>query len=55
MGDLNLVGDRQQLTTLVTGEIINTQLFGNGGPPDWDETDLEDLISQQTDKRTAYT
>jgi len=55
LGDLNLVGDRQQLTTLVTGEIINTQIFGNGGPPDWDETDLEDLISQQTDKRTAYT
>lgn len=55
LGDLNLVGDRQQLTTLVTGEIINTQLFGNGGPPDWDDTDLEDLISQQTDKRTAYT
>jgi endonuclease/exonuclease/phosphatase family metal-dependent hydrolase len=55
LGDLNLVGDRQQLTTLVTGEIINTQLFGNGGPPDWDETDLEDLISQQTDKRTSYT
>jgi hypothetical protein len=55
LGDLNLVGERQQLTTLVTGEIINTQLFGNGGPPDWDETDLEDLISQQTDKRTAYT
>jgi hypothetical protein len=55
LGDLNLVGDRQQLTTLVTGEIINTQLFGNGGPPDWDDSDLEDLISQQTDKRTVYT
>jgi len=55
LGDLNFVGDRQQLTTLITGEIINTQLFGNGGPPDWDDTDLEDLISQQTDKRTAYT
>jgi endonuclease/exonuclease/phosphatase family metal-dependent hydrolase len=54
LGDLNLVGDRQQLTTLVTGEIINTQLFGSGGLPDWDNTDLEDLISQQTDKRTAY-
>jgi endonuclease/exonuclease/phosphatase family metal-dependent hydrolase len=54
-GDLNLVGLRQQLTTLVTGEIINTQTFGNGGPPDWDNTDLEDLLSQQTDKRTAYT
>jgi endonuclease/exonuclease/phosphatase family metal-dependent hydrolase len=54
-GDLNLVGLRQQLTTLTTGEIINTQLFGNGGPPDWDNTDLEDLLSPQTDKRTAYT
>jgi len=55
IGDLNLVGFRQQLTTLVTGEIVNTQMFGNGGPPDWDETDLEDKIAQQTDKRTAYT
>lgn len=55
LGDLNLVGDRQQVITLVTGEIINTQLFGNGGPPDWDNTDLEDLLSMQTDKRTAYT
>ena len=55
LGDLNLVGDRQQLITLVTGEIINTQLFGSGGPPDWDNTDLEDLLSMQTDKRTAYT
>ncbi|MBE0572435.1 MAG: endonuclease/exonuclease/phosphatase family protein, partial [Ignavibacteriaceae bacterium] len=55
LGDLNLVGDRQQLITLVTGEIINTQLFGNGGPPDWDNTELEDLLSMQTDKRTAYT
>ncbi|MBK6504344.1 MAG: endonuclease/exonuclease/phosphatase family protein [Ignavibacteria bacterium] len=55
MGDLNLVGERQQLKTLLTGEIINTQLFGNGAKPDWDNTDLEDLISMQSDKRTAYT
>lgn len=54
-GDLNLVGDRQQLITLLTGEIINTQLFGNGAPPDWDNTELEDIISSQSDKRTAYT
>jgi hypothetical protein len=53
MGDLNFVGERQQLKTLLTGEIINTQLFGNGGKPDWDNTDLEDLISMQSDKRTA--
>jgi exonuclease III len=52
LGDLNLVGLRQQLTTLVTGDIINTQ---DGGYPDWDGTPLEDLIAQQTDKRTAYT
>jgi endonuclease/exonuclease/phosphatase family metal-dependent hydrolase len=55
LGDLNFVGDRQQLITLLTGEIINTPLFGNGGPPDWDNTNLEDLLSRQTDKRTAYT
>ena len=55
MGDLNLVGDRQQLITLLTGEIINTPIFGNGGPPDWDNTNLEDLLSRQSDKRTAYT
>lgn len=55
LGDLNLVGDRQQLITLLTGEIINTSIFGNGGPPDWDNTNLEDLLSRQTDKRTAYT
>jgi hypothetical protein len=55
LGDLNLVGDRQQLITLLTGEIINTPIFGNGGPPDWDNTDLEDLLSRQSDKRTAYT
>ena len=55
LGDMNLVGDRQQLITLLTGEIINTPLFGNGGPPDWDNTDLQDLLSRQSDKRTAYT
>lgn len=54
-GDLNLVGERQQLITLLTGDIINTQLFGNGAPPDWDSTYLEDVISMHSDKRTAYT
>ena len=55
LGDMNFVGDRQQLITLLTGEIINTPLFGNGGSPDWDNTDLQDLLSRQSDKRTAYT
>jgi endonuclease/exonuclease/phosphatase family metal-dependent hydrolase len=55
MGDLNLVGLSQQLTTLLTGDIQDTYTFGNGAPPDWDDSDLEDLISRQTDKRMAYT
>ncbi len=55
MGDMNFVGDRQQLKTLVTGQIINTQLFGSGGSPDWDNTDLLDALAPQSDKRTAYT
>ncbi|MBI2620341.1 MAG: T9SS type A sorting domain-containing protein [Ignavibacteriales bacterium] len=55
VGDLNLVGFSQQLRTLLTGEIVNTGTFGQGAPPDWDQTPLEDVISQQTDKRMAYT
>ncbi|MCD4789872.1 MAG: T9SS type A sorting domain-containing protein [Bacteroidales bacterium] len=54
-GDLNLVGLSQQLKTLTTGEIINTISFGNGGPLDWDNTDLEDLNCRQSDKRMSYT
>jgi endonuclease/exonuclease/phosphatase family metal-dependent hydrolase len=54
-GDLNLVGWRQQLTTLLTGQIVNTGIFGMGGPLDWDGTGLLDVISRQTDQRMAYT
>ena len=54
-GDLNLVGDSQQLTTLITGEIINTGYFGQGGPPDWDNSSLEDNVAIQSDIRMAYT
>jgi len=55
MGDLNLVGLSQQLKTLLYGDIQNTNTFGPAAPPDWDDSDLEDLISRQTDKRMAYT
>lgn len=54
-GDLNLVGWQQQLTTLLTGDIVYTGTFGPGGPLDWDGTDLLDVISLQTDQRMAYT
>ena len=55
MGDLNLVGLSQQLTTLITGDIQNTSIFGSPSSLDWDDSDLKDLISSQTDKRMAYT
>jgi len=55
MGDLNLVGLSQQLITLLYGDIQNTNIFGPGALPDWDDSNLEDLISRQTDKRMAYT
>ncbi len=54
-GDLNLVGDRQQLTTLLTGNIVNTGIFGAGGALDWDGSELLDIVARQTDQRMAYT
>jgi len=50
-GDLNLVGDSQQLKTLLTGEQENGTIL----LPDWDDTDLNNVISFQTDKRMAFT
>ncbi|MCD4794201.1 MAG: T9SS type A sorting domain-containing protein [Bacteroidales bacterium] len=54
-GDLNLVGYSQQLTTLLTGDIVDNATFGEDQAPDWDDTDLNDIISFQTDLRMAYT
>jgi endonuclease/exonuclease/phosphatase family metal-dependent hydrolase len=54
-GDLNLVGWQQQLTTLLTGDIVHQSTFGQGGLPDWDDTPLQDVISLQADQRMAYT
>jgi hypothetical protein len=54
-GDLNLVGDRQQLTTMLTGDIQNVGTYGEGGMLDWDGTALTDLLSTHTDGRHAYT
>ncbi len=54
-GDLNLVGEQQQLTTLLTGEIVNTGQFGQGGPMNSNGSDLQDVISRHSDDRLAYT
>ena len=54
-GDLNLVGNGQQLITLLTGDVVNNNQFGPGGPMDWDGSDLVDVIGRHTDERFAYT
>jgi endonuclease/exonuclease/phosphatase family metal-dependent hydrolase len=54
-GDLNLVGYVQQLTTLLTGEIINTGTFGPLFSPDWDNSDFWDLLPMQTNQPQFFT
>ncbi len=55
MGDLNLVGQAQQLRTLLTGNIINTNIYGQGGALDWDDSDLGDAVPRHSDGRMTYT
>jgi len=50
LGDLNLVGYSQQLTSLITGIDEN----GNGNAPDWDNSDLENTIALQADIPMYY-
>ena len=54
-GDLNLVGDRSQLDTLLTGDIHDTDAFGPPHAPDWDGSDLADLFPLQAGRAFAYT
>jgi len=53
MGDSNLVGDRLQQQTLLTGQIQNTATHGPAFAPDWDGTNLEDAKPLATG--TPYT
>ncbi len=54
-GDLNAVGWAQQLSTLLTGDIVNNATFGPDGPMDWDGTGLARAACRQTDAHMAYT
>ncbi len=54
-GDLNLVGESQQLTTILKGDIVSNFIYGEDAPLDWDDTDLEDVISPQTGDYAAFT
>lgn len=43
LGDLNLVGNAQQLSTLLDGSIQDTLRFGSRFSPDWDGSQFADL------------
>lgn len=55
IGDLNLVGYAQQLKTLLTGDIVNADQFGNSFMPDWDETPFADMLPRHIASPFTYT
>ena len=54
-GDLNLVGASSQLETLLTGQIVNSNIYGFGAPLDWDGTSLTSDDSLHTTMAMNYT
>jgi len=54
VGDLNLVGDFQQLETALTGNIYENGSI-SGSPLDWNNGELTNLFASQTDLPVAYT
>ena len=54
-GDMNLVGYSKQYYTIINGSISDTNTFGNGGFPDWDNTPLKDQVCYFNEKQIAYT
>lgn len=54
-GDMNLVGNPEQLASLQTGNIIDEGTFGPDFAPDWDGTDLADSSPYATGEPMAYT
>ncbi len=54
-GDLNLVGWDQQLTTILTGDIVNQSTYGADMAPDWGGAPFAIVHSRQPDARAGYT
>ena len=55
MGDLNLVGSKQPLHTLLEGDIADEDRFGPDFTPDWDGTPLAGLLVRHANSRMTYT
>jgi len=54
-GDMNLVGLKEQYYTIINGSISDTDEFGPGGMPDWDDSPLGDAICRISSHSTAHT
>ncbi|MFH2053492.1 MAG: FlgD immunoglobulin-like domain containing protein [bacterium] len=54
-GDLNLVGWRQQLETILTGDIINEGLYGPDSAPDWGGLPFVSVTARHPDALRADT
>ena len=55
VGDMNLVGRRQQQKTLLTGDIVNSGLYGSSFSPDWDGSDFDDALPRHTELPMTFT
>ncbi len=55
LGDTNMYGDAEQVTTLLTGDILDNGTYGPDFAPDWDGSDLEEILSRQPTVRQSYT
>jgi len=54
-GDMNFVGYRQQLDSMLTGDIQDEVSFGADHPPDWDGTHNTDLFPRHAGERERFT
>jgi len=54
-GDMNLVGGSRQLRTLLAGEIVYTDEYGDPHAPDWDGTALADSDARHAGGFVNYT
>lgn len=53
-GDFNFVGDKRQLQTMLTGDIMDNSVWGVDFAPDWDGTFLEDALPRHTNLSQTY-
>lgn len=54
-GDFNFVGDKRQLETMLTGDIMDNATWGADFAPDWDGTLLRDAVPRHSRLSQTYT